>query len=375
MNPLDVYFQYPITLIKGKNNILYDNENNKYIDFYGGHGVISIGHSHDKFTKAISEQLNELTFYSNAFKNDLQYKLADLLGELSGYSNHDLFLSNSGAEANENAIKVASFVTKRDKILALKKAFHGRSAGAVAITDNKNIQPPFGNNIKVDFIDINDVQALKKHLQTKEYAAIFIEGIQGVSGIWEANTEFWQTARELCTQTNTILVADEVQSGYGRSGKFFAHQYHNITADIVTTGKGMGNGFPVAGTIIDKKIKLEKGMLGTTFGGGHLACAAAISVLEVIKDEKLIENTKEIGNYIINKLENLDKINNIRGRGLMIGIEFNSISGKEVRQTLINKYGIITGFSGPETLRLLPPLNITQNDAGIFIDALTTILK
>jgi acetylornithine aminotransferase len=375
MKPLDIYFQYPIELTWAKGIKLKDNKGKEYTDFYGGHGVISIGHSHPQFTKAITEQLDKIAFYSNAFKNDLQYKLSNLLGEISGYTTHNLFLSNSGAEANENAIKVASFSTGRKKILALKKAFHGRSAGAVAITDNKNIQPAFGSQIEVDFIEINNLSELKSSLNTKEYAALFIEGIQGVSGIWEANTEFWQTARKLCTETGTLLVADEVQSGYGRSGKFFAHQYHNIVADVVTTGKGMGNGFPVAGTIIDSNINLEKGLLGTTFGGGHLACSASISVLEVMQNDNLIKNTKNIGDYLIKELSKIDGVETIRGRGLMIGIEFNKISGKEVRQSLINDFGIITGFSGPDTLRILPPLNITKEDANIFLDAIISILK
>lgn len=373
MKPLDIYFQYPIELKSGKDSVVYDTEGKKYIDFYGGHGVISIGHSHPEFVKAISRQLNQLAFYSNAFKNNLQYELAQLLGEVSGYNNHNLFLSNSGAEANENALKVASFVTGRKKILAVKGAFHGRSAGAVAITDNKNIQPEFGSDIQVDFIELNDLVALENCLNTNEYAAFFIEGIQGVNGIWEANTSFWKSARLLCTQTGTILIADEVQSGYGRTGKFFTHQYHNIVADVVTVGKGMGNGFPVAGTLISADLKLEKGMLGTTFGGGQLACAAAISVLKVIKNDKLIDNASSVGDYLIDNLNKIKGVKQVRGRGLMLGIEF-EISGKTVRQALIEEFGFITGFSNPEVLRILPPLNITIGDADAFLNAVSGIL-
>ena len=374
MKPLDIYFQYPIELMKGKNSVVYDAEGKKYTDFYGGHGVISIGHSHPDFVKAITGQLNQLAFYSNAFKNSLQDELSELLGSVSGYEGHNLFLSNSGAEANENALKVASFVTERKKILAIKGAFHGRSAGAVAITDNKNIQPKFGSEIQVDFIELNDLEALENCINTKQYAAFFIEGIQGVNGIREASTSFWKLARLLCTQTGTILIADEVQSGYGRTGKFFAHQYHNIGADVVTVGKGMGNGFPVAGTLISSHLKLEKGMLGTTFGGGQLACVAAISVLKVIDNDKLIDNAFLIGDYLIGKLKKIEGIKQVRGRGLMLGIEF-EMSGKTVRQTLIEEFGFITGFSNPEVLRILPPLNITKTDADKFLEAVSEILN
>lgn len=369
MKILDIYAQYPIALVKGEGIILTDDQGKKYVDFYGGHGVISIGHSHPLFKKALTEQLDQLAFYSNAFKNPLQDELASLLGEASGYTDYNLFLSNSGAEANENAFKVASFITGRKKILAVKGAFHGRSAGAIAVTDNKKIQPPFGSEIEVDFIDITNEEKLKASLQTQQYAAFIIEGIQGVNGVREASESFWNATRLLCKHTNTLLIADEVQSGYARSGKFFAHQYHNVTADVVTVGKGMGNGFPVAGTLINPDLKLEKGMLGTTFGGGQLACAAAISVLKALKSENMQENALHQGEFFMSELLKMDGVKTVRGRGLMVGIEFN-VDAKAIRQNLINTYGIVTGFSGTDILRILPPLNVDRATVKILLDAI-----
>lgn len=374
MKPLDIYSQYPIELTEGVGSKVKDSQGKEYTDFYGGHGVISIGHTHPEFVSAINDQLGKLAFYSNAFKNSLQYELADLLGKASGYDDYDLFLSNSGAEANENALKVASFCTGRSKVLAIKGAFHGRSAGAVAITDNKNIQPSFGSEIQVDFIEFNDHENLTKLLSSKNYAAFIIEGIQGVNGIWEGDTSFWETARELCNNTGTVLIADEIQSGYGRTGKFFAHQYHNVKADVITTAKGMGNGFPVGGTLISPDLKLEKGKLGTTFGGGQLACAAAISVLKAIEEEGQVKNAQEIGDYILDELGKLKDIKALRGRGLMLGIEFDS-DAKAVRQKLINEYGFITGFSNPDILRILPPLNVSKEDAAKFVAAVREIVE
>ncbi len=374
MKPLDIYFQYPIELTEGSGCEVIDSNWKKYIDFYSGHGVISIGHSHPQFVKALTTQLNKLAFYTNAFQSSLQKRLAELLGKVSGYESYNLFLSNSGAEANENALKVAGFCTKRSKVLALKGAFHGRSAGAVAITDNKSIQPAIGSEIQVDFIEINDFAALNELLNSREYAAFIMEGIQGVNGVWEAGTEFWQAARLLCTQTGTVLIADEVQSGYGRTGKFFAHQYHNVEADIVTTGKGMGNGFPVAGTIISPNLVLEKGKLGTTFGGGQMACAAGIAVLETMVRENLISNAENIGRYLKTELENIPGVKQVRGRGLMLGIEF-LVDGKTVRQKLIDQFAFITGFSSPDILRILPPLSLKMQQAELFISAMKSLLK
>lgn len=374
MKMLDVYQQYPIALEQGQGLHLTDKNNNQYLDFYGGHGVISIGHGHPHFVNAITQQLGKLAFYSNAFENPLQEQLAALLGILSGYNSHCLFLSNSGAEANENAVKVASMCTGRDKVLAIRGAFHGRSAGAVALTDNPGIRAPFGSQLPVDFIDIDDMNALVEALQTKAYAALIIEGIQGVNGVYEASTEFWNKARLLCSESGTLLIADEIQSGYGRSGKFFAHQYHQVVADIVTIGKGMGNGFPVAGTLISDQLKIEKGMLGTTFGGGQLACAAAISVLETFEKENLLTHAAVQGGYLKSKLEKMSGVKLVRGRGLILGVEFD-VSAKEVRSELMTKFGIITGFSCPDTLRILPPLNISLEVCCSFLEALEEVLQ
>jgi acetylornithine aminotransferase len=373
MKMLEIYQQYPLALSSGKGCYVIDSQGKKYLDFYGGHGVISIGHSHPKFVQAIKNQLDKLAFYSNAFQNPLQDELAKLLGKVSTYSDYALFLSNSGAEANENALKIASFITGRSKILALKGAFHGRSAGAVAVTDNTKIIAPFGAQLPVDFIPINDLSLLQRFLETNSYAAFIIEGIQGVNGVYEASTDFWKLARNLCSQTGTLLIADEIQSGYGRSGNFFAHQYHQIQADMVTVAKGMGNGFPVAGTLIHQTLDLKKGMLGTTFGGGQLACAAAISVLETISDENLMQHAEIQGAWLKKEVEQLTGVKTVRGRGLMLGIEFN-VSAKAVRQMLLDEYHIITGFSEPDVLRILPPLTISSDESRVFTASLGKVL-
>jgi acetylornithine aminotransferase len=374
MKMLEIYQQYPVDLSYGKACYVSDSQGKQYLDFYGGHGVISIGHGHVNFVQAINDQLEKLAFYSNAFQNPLQDQLAKLLGEVSGYNNYSLFLSNSGAEANENALKTASFITGRSKILALKGAFHGRSAGAVAATDNSNIRAPFGTQLEVDFIPINNLTLLQNHLETKTYAAFIIEGIQGVNGVFEASADFWKLARKLCSQTGTLLIVDEIQSGYGRSGDFFAHQYHHIQADLVTVAKGMGNGFPVAGTLIHQTFELKKGMLGTTFGGGQLACAAAISVLKTIADEHLMPNASKLGNFLMKELQQLPEVKQVRGRGLMLGIEFH-VPAKTVRQILLSNFNIITGFSEPDVLRILPPLGITFNECELFINSLSKVLQ
>ncbi|MFA6403888.1 MAG: aminotransferase class III-fold pyridoxal phosphate-dependent enzyme [Salinivirgaceae bacterium] len=373
MKMLDVYYMYPIALKTGKGIILKDTNDKEYLDFYGGHGVISIGHSHPEFVKAITQQVNQLAFYSNAFENPLQDELAQLLGNQSGYDDYRLFLSNSGAEANENALKAASMVTGRGKILAVKGAFHGRSTGAVGVTDNPKIRAAFGNQLAVDFISIESLPELTQHLNTKEYAAFIIEGIQGVNGVWEATTEYWKLARQLCTQTGTLLIVDEIQSGYGRSGKFFAHQHHHVLADIITIAKGMGNGFPVAGTLFSPTLNLAKGSLGTTFGGGQMACAAAISVLKTIESEDLITKSGVQGGYLKSEIARLPLVKTVRGRGLMLGVEF-EVSAKKVRQVLLDEFGIITGFSDPEVLRILPPLNVSLADCEKLVTALKQIL-
>lgn len=374
MQLLDVYTQNNTMLAKGNGTIIYDEKGEEFVDFYGGHGVISIGHNHPEFVDAVKHQLDQLVFYSNAFVNPLQKKVAKRLGKLSEYNGYNLFLSNSGAEANENALKVASFFTKRQKILAVKGAFHGRSSGAVAVTDNPNIQAAFGSQAEVDFVEMNNVQSLIQQLSTRKYAAFIIEGIQGVNGVWEATHEFWKAARLLCTQSGTLLIADEIQSGYGRSGKFFAHQYHHVMADVITVAKGMGNGFPVAGTLINPAVKIEKGMLGSTFGGGHLACAAAHSVLKVIEQEGLIMNAAVQGGFLKDELTKMPGVKSVRGRGLMLGIEFEE-SAKEIKKILFDEHGIITGFSTPDVLRILPPLSLSGHNAELFIRALKLTLK
>ncbi len=374
MKPLDIYHQYPIALVEGQGRQVFDDKKNAYLDMYSGHGVISIGHGHPHFIQKLTDQLQKLAFYTNAFVNPLQDDLAQLLGEVSGYPSYHLFLSNSGAEANENALKIASFCTGRKKVLAVKGAFHGRSAGAVAVTDDPKIQAPFGNDLPVDFVALEDFAGLYEYLATKQYASFIIEGVQGVGGVYEASTEFWQKARQLCTQNGTVLIADEVQSGYGRSGKFFAHQFHNVIADIITTAKGMGNGFPIGGTLINPTLKLEKGKLGTTFGGGQLACAAAIAVLEVIKKENVMQNAYERGEQLLGALKQIQGIKALRGHGLLIGIEFKDGS-KEIRNALLNDGHVITGFSSPDVIRILPPLTITQQEVEDFIERLKKVLK
>ncbi|PCH71735.1 MAG: aspartate aminotransferase family protein [Bacteroidales bacterium] len=367
MKLFDVYSCYNINLVNGKGSTISDDKGNKYLDFYGGHGVISIGHSHPHYIFRMEHQLHCLGFYSNAVKNDMQVKLACKLGKLSGYDTYNLFLCNSGAEANENALKVASFHTGKSKIIAIKGAFHGRSSGVLAITDNPALSSEFNSKHDVVFVEMNDISALGKALGENDVAAVIIEGIQGVNGVIEASFEFLKSAESLCKTHKAMLILDEIQSGYGRTGKFFAHQHAGIKADIITTAKGMGNGFPIAGVIISPEIKAWSGMLGTTFGGNHLACAAGIAVLETIEEEQLIENANKLGDYIINKLKDNKAIKAIRGKGLMIGIDLENMP--VIRKQLLEEYGIFTGSSGSTTLRLLPPLSITKNEVDQFIEA------
>lgn len=374
MKLFDVYPLYDITPVRGRGSWLWDDKGKKYLDLYGGHAVISIGHSHPHYVNRLQRQLKELAFYSNAVKMPLQEKLAELLGEMSGYPDYSLFLSNSGAEANENALKLASFHNGRRKIVAIKGAFHGRTSLAVAVTDNPSIQAPVNHGAPVEFVPMNDEIALKAAMNT-EVCALIIEGIQGVAGIYEPNEAFLQLARTLCNELGAVLILDEVQSGYGRSGKFFAHQHGGIQADIVTIAKGMGNGFPIGGTLIAPKFQPKHGMLGTTFGGNYLACAAAISVLEVIRDEQLIANATAMGEYVIQKLKGLQGVKEVRGRGLMIGIELNTPCAP-IRLALLKEHGIFTGnASQPNTLRLLPGLNVGKQELDLFIEALQTELQ
>lgn len=374
MGLFEVYHLLNIEFVKAKGAYLWDKNGEKYLDFYGGHAVISIGHSHPVYVERITGQLQRLGFYSNAVINPLQTELAEKLGEISGYPEYQLFLCNSGAEANENALKLASFVTGRARILAFRGAFHGRTSAAVAVTDNPAIQSPLNQCHTVDFIDLNDEVELQEKLKSKTYAAVIVEGIQGVGGIRLPNSSFWQKMRQFCSQTDTLLIADEVQSGYGRTGKFFAHQYAGIRPDVITMAKGMGNGFPVAGLLIAPHIKAEKGMLGTTFGGNHLACAAALAVLDVIDREYLLNNASALGKYLLRELKKMPGVKEVRGEGLMIGVE-TEMPHSELRRLLTAKYHIMTGYSGKYTLRLLPPLVITRQEADEFLRCFSEALQ
>ena len=368
MKLFDVYPLLDMEPVKAQGAYLWDKNGVEYLDFYGGHAVISIGHTHPHYVAKIQEQLSKIGFYSNAVLNSLQVELAEKIGELCGYPDYELFLCNSGAEANENAVKLASFTTGRERVLAMHGAFHGRTSMAVALSDNPNIQAPVNKTPNVTFIDLNDVEALKAELSTKEYAAVIIEPIQGVGGIRMASDEFLAAAREECDKTGSMLIMDEVQSGYGRSGKFFAHQWSGVKADIVSMAKGIANGFPVGAIIVSPKIPAKSGMLGTTFGGSHLACAAAIAVADVVKAENLVENARIMGEKIVEAIKGTSGITDIRGRGLMIGIDL-SVPQADFRKVLREKHHIMTGLTGKYTLRLLPPLVIGDKEVERFVEA------
>ena len=368
MKLFDVSSLLDLEPVKASGAYLWYKEGVEYLDFYGGHAVISIGHTHPHYVEKITDQLSKIGFYSNAVVNSLQVELAEKLGELSGYPDYELFLCNSGAEANENALKLASFTTGRERVLAMKAAFHGRTSMAVAVTDNPKIQAPVNCTDKVSFVALNDVEALKKELATGEYAAVIIEPIQGVGGIQVASDEFLKAAREACDATGTMLIIDEIQAGYGRSGKFFAHQWSGVKADIITLAKGIANGFPVGAVMVSPAIPAKKGMLGTTFGGSHLACAAAIAVADVVKAENLVENARKMGEKIVEGIKGVSGIKDIRGRGLMIGIDL-SVPQAAFRKVLREKHHIMTGLSGEYTLRLLPPLMIGEKEVERFVEA------
>lgn len=373
MKLFDVYPLFPIEPVKALGSRLWDKTGEKYLDLYGGHAVISIGHSHPHYVEALKQQLDKIGFYSNSVQNSLQEKLAEKLGQLSGYPNHQLFLCNSGAEANENALKLASFVNGRKKVIAFKKAFHGRTSGAVAATDNPKIVAPFNANHEIIFLPLNDEKTFKETLN-KEIAAVIIEGIQGVGGIQVPNDSFLQFISKKCKENGSLLILDEVQSGYGRTGKFFAHQYANIQPDLVTVAKGMGNGFPVGGLLIHPDIKPWSGMLGTTFGGNYLACAASLAVLEVIEKENLMQNALELGNYWMSELKSFPSILEVRGRGLMIGFDLPE-ELSSLRKDLLFKHHIFTGEAKPNTVRLLPSLALKKEEADILSEALFHELK
>ncbi|MBO5875310.1 MAG: aspartate aminotransferase family protein [Alistipes sp.] len=369
MKNFDVYPLYPIEPVKGKGAYVYDREGREYLDLYGGHAVISIGHAHPHYVKAVSEQVGRLGFYSNSVENSLQGRLAELLGKVSGYTDYSLFLCNSGAEANENALKLASFHTGKSKVLAFGKAFHGRTSGAVAATDNPKIVAPFNRTENVVFAPLNDIEAVEQELSKGDFAAVIVEGIQGVAGIRMVEDDFLRSLREVTRKHSVVLILDEIQSGYGRTGRFFAHQYSGICPDIITTAKGMGNGFPIGGVLISPAIEPWHGMLGTTFGGNHLACAAAIAVLEVMEAEHLVENAAAVGEYLLAELRKIPAAKDVRGRGLMIGFDVDG-SGSEMRRKLLFEKGIFTGGAGVSTVRLLPSLAITQEHADKFLNAL-----
>lgn len=378
MTLFDVYSLYDIEPVRGEGSYVFTADGTRYLDLYGGHAVISIGHAHPKYVKAVSDQVGRLGFYSNSVKNSLQVKLADRLGRLSGYDSYSLFLCNSGAEANENAMKLASFATGRAKILAFDRAFHGRTSGAVAVTDNPKIQAPFNATPNVEFVPLGDLAAVKERLATREFAGVIIEGIQGVAGIRMVADDFLRQLRTVCDNTGTLLILDEIQSGYGRTGNFFAHQHAGVRPDIVTCAKGIANGFPMGAVLISPSIEAKKGMLGTTFGGNHLACAAALAVLDVMEEEHLVENAAEVGQYLLDKLgamaRECDEIIEVRGRGLMIGIEIKGNAGA-LRKRLLFEEKIFTGGAGEHTVRLLPALGITREHADAFLTAFRKLLN
>ena len=368
MKLFEVYSLFPVEIVKGKGCHVWDSNGTEYLDLYGGHAVISVGHAHPKYVKAISEQVATLGFYSNSVINKLQQKLADKLGPISGYDDYSLFLINSGAEANENALKLASFYNGRSKVLAFRHSFHGRTSAAVRVTDIPKYIAPVNEGLEVTFIDLNDTAAMRAELEKGIYSSVIIEGIQGVGGIQVPDDQFMRDLREACTATNTVLILDEIQSGYGRSGKFFAHQYAGIKADIVTVAKGICNGLPMAGVIIAPFFTPVVGQLGTTFGGNHLACAGACAVLDIIKEENLVDNAAKVGEYLLTELRKIDKIKEVRGRGLMIGIEFEQPI-KEIRNDrLLMQQHVFTGVAGANTIRLLPPLCLSMAEAQDFIE-------
>lgn len=375
MSLFNVYPLYNIAPEKASGATVWDENGNAYLDFYGGHGVISIGHSHPIYVKHITEQVNKIGFYSNSIINPLQEKLANLLPKISEYPDYTLFLCNSGAEANENALKLASFHNGKSKVIAFKNSFHGRTSAAVAVTDNPKIVAPLNAQQKVIFCGLNDIDAVKKEIAKGDISSVIIETIQGVGGLDEGNTEFFKELEKVCKESGVVLILDEIQCGYGRSGKFFAHQHHGIKADIISLAKGMGNGFPIGGILISPEFKPSYGLLGTTFGGNHLACAAALAVLEVFKNENILDNVKRQSSYFMKKFKSLPQIKNIKGRGLMLGLEFD-FEVAELRKKLIYEKKIFTGNSNNKNLlRVLPPLSITQNEIDILFENLKSCLE
>lgn len=374
MKPFDVYPLYNIEPVKASGSWITDKTGQRYLDFYGGHAVISVGHAHPHYVRRLNAQLKNIAFYSNAVQNSLQEKLAEKLGVMSGYENYALFLCNSGAEANENALKLASFQNNRKKIVAFSGSFHGRTSAAVAATDDSSLIAALNAQHDIAILPFNNSAALETQLD-ETVCAVIIEGIQGVGGIQVPDHKFLQRLRELCDVHGIVLILDEVQSGYGRTGLFFAHQFAGIQPDLITIAKGMANGFPAGGVLIAPHFEARHGLLGTTFGGNHLACAAALAVLEIMETENLLENAQQMGDYLASRLKTLPGVKNVRGRGLMIGIN-TAANGAAIRKRLLDEHRIFTGFSGDkQTIRLLPALTIGQTEADFFLDAFSTVLQ
>jgi acetylornithine aminotransferase len=374
MKLFDVYPVNPINIVRGQGSLVYDNQDTEYLDMYGGHAVISIGHTHPHYVKRLEDQLHQLGFYSNSIEIPIQKELATKLGQVSGKEDYQLFMCNSGAEANENALKLASFYNGKKKVIAFTKAFHGRTSLAVAVTDNPKIVAPINETDNVIFLPWADEAALEQAFTTNEISSVIIEGIQGVGGIQVAPESFLQKIRSLCDEHNAVFIADSVQCGYGRTGKFFSQDFAGVDADIYSMAKGMGNGFPVGGIIISPKIQPAYGMLGTTFGGNHLACAAGLAVLEVMEQDNLMQNAATIGDYLIKEVKKLEQVKEVRGRGLMIGIELPE-ELSNVRKELLFKHHIFTGEAKPNVVRLLPALNLTKAHADRFLEAFVSVLN
>lgn len=375
MHLFPVYPLFELEPVRGEGCYVYDKDDRSYLDFYGGHAVISIGHSHPHYVKRLQEQIARLGFYSNSVQNPLQEELAKKLGQLSGCPDYQLFLCNSGAEANENALKVASFATGKQRIVAFKGAFHGRTSAAVNITDNDRIKAPINSTFPVDFLPLNDLAAVEQSLQQGDVAAVIVEGIQGIAGIYVPDASFLEGVTQLCKQYDACLILDEIQSGFGRSGRFFAFQYADIEPDLITMAKGMGNGFPVGGVLLHPRFEATYGLLGTTFGGNHLACAATLAVLEVLEQENLMEHAAQLGEYLLTQLKTLPGVQEVRGKGLMLGLQLTQ-EAAPLRKRLLFEHGVFTGSAAQkQTVRLLPPLNIGQAEAEMVVAKLQEVLS
>lgn len=374
MKLFEVYPLFDIVPVKAEGCYVWDDKGTRYLDLYGGHAVISVGHSHPVYVEKLKDQLQQIGFYSNSVKIPQQKELADKLGKLSGFDDYQLFLCNSGAEANENALKLASFITGRKKVISFKKGFHGRTSAVVSVTDNPKIVAPINETSNAVILPFNDIEQVEQQLKAGDVAAVIVEGIQGIGGIHIPAAGFLEALKERCEKYGSLLVLDEIQSGYGRSGKFFAFQYTDVKPDIVTTAKGMGNGFPMGGVLINPELKPWFGMLGTTFGGNYLACAAGIAVLDIMKNEKLVENAMKVGGFLIAQLSKMKQIREVRGKGLMIGIEFEE-DIKPIRQKLLFEEKIFTGVSGTKVIRLLPPLTLSMEQAGYFLEKFEKVLS